>query len=353
VKQKLRVLIAVLVTLSNIPDVSAQTRGRSYNPPSRSSSSSRGPRYNPSRRSSSGSSHHTSSMPRHHTPSNRSSSSNASRLSISTPRGPRYNPPSSTTPRGPNYNPYRYSSPSHHQPIVVRPGLFIYPTPSSYYAHIHRIYIYRRWVNQPVTNSCEACLQHHDGYPYYVHNGFRHRYNPIETCKYELVDGQDNSTVRVFPETSCSAAYDTCAAERDTMTETLGSTRYFCAEAVDKEFEQPDTSSYQVTPVEITEEQQKKIDNFFQKKDIIDVFTEGSTHNVGNCRIVKYGGLFMGGNSFGCKYVIKVSGQAFPMTDESICSSTEQAKSMSCDISTQAVNAGCILTEAIKAGYCL
>lgn len=238
-----------------------------------------------------------------------------------------------------------------HTPIVVnRPGTVIYTTPRAYYTHVSRRYVYRRWIQEPVIFTYSDGYYDMDGYPYYVHHGYRYRYNPIETCKYELVDGDNYQTVREYAEQACTQAYDTCAVERDTMNRAIGMERYFCAEAVDSDLEQQDTTTYQPTAVEITEAQRSAIEQFLLGKDNSDVFKAGP---VGKCSIVKIGGLFSSGNKFGCKYVVKVSDKAFPLTDESICSEEAQAEAMECNVGTEKENAGCIMTAAIKAGYCL
>lgn len=72
-----------------------------------------------------------------------------------------------------------------------------------------------------------------DSYPYFVYNGYRHRYSPYDSCNYELVDGYNNRTERVFSGRSCQSGYDACARERDEMNYRSYDDRFFCAERID------------------------------------------------------------------------------------------------------------------------
>ncbi len=336
---------------------------------SSSSSSSSGPRYNPSRgSSSSGSSSSSSSStgPRYN-PSRGSSSSSGSSSS-----GPRYNPnPGSNsgtviTNPGPRYNPTRYSPPRHqnapgavlvrrtvtHIPrTVIHNGPIRYTTPRDYHILVSRRYVYRRWIQEPVVFSYSNGYWDIGGYPYYVYRGYRYRYDPVDVCQYELVDGSDYSTVKTYTE-ACSVAYDKCAVERDTLNTTLGMERYFCAEAVDKDQEQTESEVYQASAVEMTEAKLAEIKSFLSYRDHKDLFKEGRD-GIGKCAVVKNGGLFSGGNEFGCKFTVKVEGKAFPMVDESICSDSSAAEEIGCDVGNEKENAGCIMEKAIEAGYCL
>jgi hypothetical protein len=69
-----------------------------------------------------------------------------------------------------------------------------------------------------------------DGRPFYVYNGYRHRYTPVEICDYELVDRHSHTTYRTFYGISCSTGYDRCADLRDDLNWYEYDDRYFCAE---------------------------------------------------------------------------------------------------------------------------
>jgi len=72
-----------------------------------------------------------------------------------------------------------------------------------------------------------------DGYPYYVYNGYRHRYSHYDTCDYELVDGYNNSVERTFFGYTCAQSYDYCAQLRDDLNYGRGNYRFFCSERIE------------------------------------------------------------------------------------------------------------------------
>lgn len=72
-----------------------------------------------------------------------------------------------------------------------------------------------------------------DGYPYYVYNGYRHRYSSFDTCDYDLVDGYSNSVQQRFYGYSCAQAYDLCADLRDDLNYRRTGYQYFCSERLD------------------------------------------------------------------------------------------------------------------------
>ncbi len=218
---------------------------------------------------------------------------------------------------------------------------------------MNRRYIYRSWIQEPVSWNYYNGYWDFDGYPYYVHRGYRYRYSPVEMCQYELVDGDNYSVVKTYPQEACTTAYDTCAAERDTMNSTISVERYFCAERVNKELEQQPTEVFQGSAIELTEAQKAEIDTFLDDKDFMDVFYDGRNGELSKCAIYKNGGLFSSGNEFGCRWSVKVGEQNFPMTDGSVCSDDASAEDVGCNVGNEKENAGCILQQAIQAGLCL
>lgn len=72
-----------------------------------------------------------------------------------------------------------------------------------------------------------------DGYPYYVYNGYRHRYSYYDTCDYDLVDGYSNTVEHTFYGYTCAQAYDLCSDLRDDLNYRRDGYRYFCSEKVD------------------------------------------------------------------------------------------------------------------------
>lgn len=69
-----------------------------------------------------------------------------------------------------------------------------------------------------------------NGYPYFVFNGYQHRYSNLDTCDYQLVDRYTDSAVRYYDNRVCSAGYDECARDRDWENDNAYENRYFCAE---------------------------------------------------------------------------------------------------------------------------
>ncbi len=228
----------------------------------------------------------------------------------------------------------------------------VYGSPRAYYRHVSQRHIFYRWIQEPVVFEYNDGYWDIDNYPYYVYHGYRYRYSPVEMCKYDLVDGNDYTTVRTY-EQACTGGYDACAIERDTMNHTIGMERYFCAEAVDEEFEQSNASTYQSTPVTIGDVKRAAIVAFLEGKTFKDLFKAGKAKKAGKCVIKKQGWLLDPQNDFGCKYVVKVSDKAFPLVDGSVCSEDTQAALVGCNVGTEKENAGCILQQAVQAGYCL
>lgn len=241
----------------------------------------------------------------------------------------------------------------YHVPYITHHGVIRWSSPRMYYSSLNRRYIYRRWVLEPCAWHYHNGYWDMDGYPYYVHRGYRYRYHPVETCQYELVDSEGNVTVKTYPEAACGRAYDTCASERDTMNNNIGAERYFCAEAVDEDLSAPDTTTY--NPTDISAERTSAIASFLANKDFKDLYKQGRESEIGDgkCTIKKIGGLFNSGNKYDCKYLVQVGGKTFPLVDESICSDDSQAEAVGCNVGSEKENAGCILQNAIEAGLCI
>lgn len=117
-----------------------------------------------------------------------------------------------------------------HRPVrVQRPPRVVYRTPRDYFRNSGRHTLYRnRWIRIGISHN--DGFFHLDGRPYYVYNGYRHRYTPVEICDYELVDGHSNRTYETFYGQNCSRGYDNCADLRDELNWYEYDDRYFCAE---------------------------------------------------------------------------------------------------------------------------
>jgi hypothetical protein len=84
-----------------------------------------------------------------------------------------------------------------------------------------------------------------DNYPYFVYNGYSHRYSSDENCNYQLVDGFENSVYRDFSNYSCSTGYDMCAGLRDDLNSREYSDRFFCSEKVESDVYSQNNWNYQ------------------------------------------------------------------------------------------------------------
>lgn len=95
----------------------------------------------------------------------------------------------------------------------------------------HPRYVRTNWVMYPTLRS-NGFFYHN--YPYFVFNGYQHRYSAFDYCNYELVDGFDDYVVESFGSRICSVGYDMCADARDDLNYYESSNRYYCAESYDR-----------------------------------------------------------------------------------------------------------------------
>lgn len=138
------------------------------------------------------------------------------------PRGTYDNSRTRTTTR--TYRTYRHTPYRDH----VRHNRRWYNT-RDYHRTIRPIYVYNnRWLRVRVTYN--DGYWYGSDYPYFIYNGYRHRYSSFDTCNYELVDSYSDSVQRTFYFYSCSTGYDLCADLRDDLNYYENNYRYFCAE---------------------------------------------------------------------------------------------------------------------------
>lgn len=157
----------------------------------------------------------------------------------SVPAGRHYNP---TRPHRDYYGSYRYHTPRnyrhrpyrryYHSPYRTRYSHNIrYNYTRDYYRHLsynNSSYIYINWILHPTS--------FHEGYvlignyPYFVYDGYQHRYSHYDYCSYELVDKFTHQVVMSFGSQACAYGYDECAYDRDSRNEMEYDNRYFCAE---------------------------------------------------------------------------------------------------------------------------
>lgn len=130
-----------------------------------------------------------------------------------------------------SYRPYRSYR---HAPVTRRYSTHRrYNTRYDYYNFLRRNYrshIYLNWVLFPSSRMNGYYFV--DNYPYYIYNGYRHRYSYEDVCNYQLVDKYTHQVVRSNYPMTCARGYDACAADRDAYNSSEREYRYFCAETI-------------------------------------------------------------------------------------------------------------------------
>jgi hypothetical protein len=104
-----------------------------------------------------------------------------------------------------------------------------YYHPIEYHYLVPPMYLYRGvwvrwWVDYP--NGFAV----YDGYPYYVWNGYLHRYSSSDEGSFDVVDSFTDTVYATFYGESIREAYDRAAEMRDILNYREKADRYFCAE---------------------------------------------------------------------------------------------------------------------------
>jgi hypothetical protein len=137
--------------------------------------------------------------------------------------GTRYNPRNDNR----RYTPYRHQS----RRNVLRHANRRYQRSSNYFNYMRSFntnYIYRNWLMFPSTRANGYHVN--NNYPFFVYNGYQHRYSTMDTCDYQLIDKNNDQVVDTFYNQTCSYGYDSCSVQRDQLNEYEYENRYFCAE---------------------------------------------------------------------------------------------------------------------------
>lgn len=103
--------------------------------------------------------------------------------------------------------------------------------PRNYFGFLRNNYsnfFHRNWVLFPTARGNGFFLN--NSYPYFVFNGYQHRYSAYDRCNYELVDSYNNLRVQPFYNQFCNIGYNQCAILRDNLNHAEFSNRYYCAE---------------------------------------------------------------------------------------------------------------------------
>ena len=102
-----------------------------------------------------------------------------------------------------------------------------------YYSyHIpYRFLYWDTWIRYRIpTTTWVNGYRYWDNYPYYIYNGYLHRYSDIDTCDYELVDAYSNQVIRTYHNMSCNRGYDQCSVDRSYYNRDYQDYRFFCSE---------------------------------------------------------------------------------------------------------------------------
>ncbi|MBL6990425.1 MAG: hypothetical protein ISR65_11630 [Bacteriovoracaceae bacterium] len=107
--------------------------------------------------------------------------------------------------------------------------------PHLYHVGVPRRYIaQRRWVRY-ILDLIDG-YHYYDGYPYFVYNGYRHRYSDLDYCNYDLVDSNNYSVRRSYTDYTCNMGYDLCSDRRDDLNDLSGQYRFFCSERLSDDY---------------------------------------------------------------------------------------------------------------------
>ena len=229
-----------------------------------------------------------------------------------------------------------------------------YARPVDYHRVVVRRHIYRHWIFQPVPRYYHPGYVVIDDYPWYIHNNYRYRYSPVETCQYDLVDSETDTTVRSYGDLnsmSCNLAYDLCAADRDAANGNVyEDERYFCAEHVEDEYANTDDTVFNPDDLgtEWSEARIARIESYLAVTTDLQAYKDAVAKKLGPCSVWK-----LRGNPQGCTYRAKVAGVNYPDEAGLVCSAPAQAEIVGCNVGTEKENIGCILKNAVLNGHCM
>ncbi len=122
---------------------------------------------------------------------------------------------------------------------------FVYTGPFQYSWNTYEYYrflknnsfdhaIYMNWIFNSVenydgnyaNNSCQSL----DNYPFWIYNGYAHRYSRNDRCNYQLIDKYSMTVVESYFGQMCNQGYDNCASLRDNLNGAENAYRFSCAE---------------------------------------------------------------------------------------------------------------------------
>lgn len=266
-----------------------------------------------------------------------------------------------------------------------------FQTPEEYYALIPQQHIWSNWAMEPVVSWQQNGPMIYNDYPWLVHNHARYRYNPRETCRYDLIDRELWGPDVGWGDGPCDITYNQCADQRDRANWNARSERFFCAERVGTRFRNDGRTAFSWLPTPPDRDyaggaRQPTIERRDDRRDDIrreeaprangrDAVRYGAWNNYG--RSGYYGGprtfrtypeVFnaakagqlngcgvkrAGFNLGGCDWKAEVMGRHYPFNQNDVCGAPRRAGRVGCNISnSEAENVGCLLAMAIDQGYC-
>jgi hypothetical protein len=228
-------------------------------------------------------------------------------------------------------------------------GYSMYTQPRDFHLSVGNQYIYKNWIYYPTPYQYQTGFHCMDGYPYYVYNGYRHRYSEVDLCNYDLYDQDDKTIIKTYYGIECKKAFDLCSAKRDQLNDDEAFERYNCVERVDDDLAQANVDNIPSLINHKTPQEIEAIKTYLKESKESKIFKDGAD-GLGVCKIKKVDRT----KNNGCNYLIEVKGKGYPMLNNSVCSNSDRSHSRSygCDTSSQKVNATCLLALAVAEGYC-
>jgi hypothetical protein len=268
-----------------------------------------------------------------------------------------------------------------------------FATPEDYYRLVPAQHINSNWVREPVVSWQQNGPVIINDYPWVVHENVRHRFNPKETCRFDMVTRDGMYAVVSWDEGPCDTTYNQCADHRNRTNWQNNSNRNFCAERVGARFRNDGRVPYSSLPtapdrdltggvdvwaaperrVERRDDDRREEPNRGNDRDSVRF---GPWNNYGRNGYV-YGGarvfrtypeVFYAAragqlpgcevkrarfNLGGCHWKAEVMNRHYPFNENEVCSSPRRAARVGCNISnSQEENVGCLLAMAINQGYC-
>jgi hypothetical protein len=250
-----------------------------------------------------------------------------------------------------NYHSGRYRVRRHVSFLDVSCHGHYYNNPNSYYHGVDSGYVYQDWLFEPAPFHYSYGYNCIGGYPYYVHNGYKHRYSSVDMCNYELLDLEATNPVKTFYNIACNIAFDQCAAKRDQLNDKEDMQKYVCVEKVGSDYankENKDRIPSMINKLDKTAVQ--KIEAFLNEHTPQALFKKG-LKGIEKCKIIKSN---RSKNKQSCNFYVEVNGNTYPLTNKSVCSNAKKTplKYYGCQSSSQKKNAACLLSIAVAEGYC-